>query len=94
MEVPHSRKNPRRGRQDQEVSLQAGPLRASDDGQNLRRSAAGDTEDQPGEQGRRPFHGGAVHLGKITELIRQYAGVERQFYGGLRSEEVSTVNAS
>jgi tetratricopeptide (TPR) repeat protein len=30
---------------------------------------------------------------KITELIRQYPEVEQQFYGGLRSEEVATVNA-
>ena len=30
---------------------------------------------------------------KITEIIRQYPEVEQQFYGGLRSEEVSTVNA-
>ncbi len=30
---------------------------------------------------------------KITELIRQYPEVERQFYGGLRSEEVAVVNA-
>jgi tetratricopeptide (TPR) repeat protein len=30
---------------------------------------------------------------KITELIRQYPEVEQQFYGGLRSEEVTTVNS-
>jgi tetratricopeptide (TPR) repeat protein len=30
---------------------------------------------------------------RITELIRQYPEVEQQFYGGLRSEEVATVNA-
>jgi tetratricopeptide (TPR) repeat protein len=30
---------------------------------------------------------------KITELIRQYPEVEQQFYGGLRSEEVATVNS-
>ncbi len=30
--------------------------------------------------------------GKITELIRQYPDIEEQFYGGLRSEEVATVN--
>jgi hypothetical protein len=30
---------------------------------------------------------------KLTELIRQYPEVEQQFYGGLRSEEVATVNA-
>jgi tetratricopeptide (TPR) repeat protein len=30
---------------------------------------------------------------KITELIRQYPEVEQQFYGGLRSEQVATVNA-
>lgn len=29
---------------------------------------------------------------KITELIRQYPAIEQQFYGGLRSEEVATVN--
>src|SRR5258708_6141955 len=29
---------------------------------------------------------------KLTELIRQYPEVEQQFYGGLRSEEVATVN--
>src|SRR6266436_4850497 len=28
-----------------------------------------------------------------VELIRQYPEVEQQFYGGLRSEEVATVNA-
>ena len=30
---------------------------------------------------------------RITELIRQYPEVEQQFYGGLRSEEVATVNS-
>ena len=30
---------------------------------------------------------------KITELIRQYPEIEQQFYGGLRSEEVATVNS-
>jgi len=30
---------------------------------------------------------------KITELIRQYTEIEQQFYGGLRSEEVATVNS-
>jgi hypothetical protein len=30
---------------------------------------------------------------KITELIRQYPEIEQQFYGGLRSEEVTTVNS-
>jgi hypothetical protein len=30
---------------------------------------------------------------KLTELIRQYPEVEQQFYGGLRSEEVATVNS-
>lgn len=30
---------------------------------------------------------------KISKLIRQYAEVEQQFYGGLRSEEVAGVNA-
>jgi hypothetical protein len=29
---------------------------------------------------------------KITELIRQYPEIEQEFYGGLRSEEVATVN--
>lgn len=29
---------------------------------------------------------------KITKLLRQYPEVERQFYGGLRSEEVAVVN--
>ncbi len=29
---------------------------------------------------------------RITELLRQYPEVERDFYGGLRSEEVATVN--
>lgn len=30
---------------------------------------------------------------KITELIRQYPEIEQQFFGGLRSEEVATVNS-
>jgi len=30
---------------------------------------------------------------KITELIRQYPEIEQHFYGGLRSEEVATVNS-
>ncbi len=30
---------------------------------------------------------------KITELIRQYPEIEQQFYGGLRAEEVVTVNS-
>jgi predicted Zn-dependent protease len=30
---------------------------------------------------------------KITDLIRQYPEIEQQFYGGLRSEEVATVNS-
>jgi hypothetical protein len=30
---------------------------------------------------------------KMTELIRQYSEIEREFYGGLRSEEVATVNS-
>jgi hypothetical protein len=29
---------------------------------------------------------------KLTELMRQYPEIEQQFYGGLRSEEVATVN--
>lgn len=31
---------------------------------------------------------------KIADLLRQYPEVERQFYGGLRSEEVATVTAA
>jgi transcription elongation GreA/GreB family factor len=30
---------------------------------------------------------------KITDLIRQYPEIEQQFYGGLRPEEVATVNS-
>lgn len=30
---------------------------------------------------------------RITELLRQYQEIEQQFYGGLRSEEVATVNS-
>ena len=30
---------------------------------------------------------------RITEMLRQYPEIERQFYGGLRPEEVATVNS-